>query len=326
MKTKVGLLVSIFVFFLLSANGQIRNETSRFKVIGYYSLQSAMAVDLKSVPFTKLTHINLWFLNPDTLGNFTQDFSALVPFIEAAHRNQVKVLVSIGGGTKHPYYARLLKKDNRAMFVNNLRSVVLQYNLDGIDVDLEGSDIDENYENFAVELAQSLKSQQKLITAAIAIFYKDALTDKALAQYDFVNIMSYDHTGPWRPEKPGPHSTYAQAVEALEYFGKARSIPSEKMTLGVPFYGYGYGPTLTSPAVSMNYGEILSAFPGAESVDQWDMPGGKMMYYNGIATMKQKTALAKEKASGIMIWQVLGDAPAPNSLLDAINEVAYGKK
>jgi hypothetical protein len=27
---------------------------------------------------------------------------------------------------------------------------VLQYDLDGIDVDLEGSDLDENYENFAL--------------------------------------------------------------------------------------------------------------------------------------------------------------------------------
>src|SRR4051794_39715461 len=127
MKTKVGLLISIFAFGLLSANGQPRNEKSRFKVIGYYSLQSAMAVDLKSVPFTKLTHINLWFLNPDTLGNFTEDFSALFPFIEAAHSNQVKVLVSISGGPKHPYYAKLLKEDKRGMFINHLLSVVLQY-------------------------------------------------------------------------------------------------------------------------------------------------------------------------------------------------------
>jgi hypothetical protein len=49
------------------------------------------------------------------------------------------------------------------------------------------------------------------------------------------------------------------------------------------------------------------------------------MYYNGIPTIKQKTALAKEKASGIMIWQILGDAPGPKSLLGAINEVAYGR-
>jgi len=96
------------------------------------------------------------------------------------------------------------------------------------------------------------------------------------------------------------------------------------MVLGVPFYGYGYGPELTSPAVTMTYAQISSTFPGSEQVDQWNMPGGKIIYYNGIPTIRQKTALAREKASGIMIWQILGDAPGEQSLLAAINDVAYG--
>ena len=33
-----------------------------------------------------------------------------------------------------------------------------------------------------------------------------------------------------------------------------------------------------------------------------------------------------EKASGIMIWQILGDAPSDLSLLGAINETAYGTR
>ena len=65
--------------------------------------------------------------------------------------------------------------------------------------------------------------------------------------------MSYDRTGPWRPEKPGPHAAYEHAVEDLEYFGVVRKRPKDKMTLGLPFYGYGYGPELTSKAISMNY-------------------------------------------------------------------------
>jgi hypothetical protein len=97
------------------------------------------------------------------------------------------------------------------------------------------------------------------------------------------------------------------------------------MTLGVPFYGYGYGPELTSPAISMNYREIVSKFPGAETKDEWKMPDGKTLYYNGIPTIKQKTILAGEKASGIMIWQVRGDARGPKSLLKVINKVGKRK-
>ncbi len=54
--------------------------------------------------------------------------------------------------------------------------------------------------------------------------------------------MSYDHTGPWRPEKPGPHAPYEEAQAALAYFGVDRKIPKDKLVLGVPFYGYGFGP------------------------------------------------------------------------------------
>ena len=94
----------------------------------------------------------------------------------------------------------------------------------------------------------------------------------------------------------------------------------------MPFYGYGFGPELTSPPIGLDYGEILTQFPEAESSDEFKMPEGKILYYNGIATIKQKTALAKEKASGIMIWQLQGDAPGEHSLLKAINDAAFEKQ
>jgi GH18 family chitinase len=274
----------------------------------------------KDVPFKQLTHINLWFFNPDSLGNFTQDLSGIEPFVTKAHRKDVKILFSIGGGSKQKQYHKLLKDEYRGALVSNLVEQALKYNVDGIDVDLEGSDIDDNYENFVIELGKALRVHNKLLTAAIAVYYKDQLSDKALAQYDFVNVMSYDRTGPWRPEKPGPHAAYEHAVADLDYFGTVRNIPKEKMTLGVPFYGYGYGPELTSPAISMNFHEIVTAFPGSEHVDQWKREDGKIIYYNGIPTMKKKTELAKEKAGGIMIWQVRGDAKGSKSLLKTIHK------
>ena len=302
------------------------DRAATFKVIGYYSLRAAMSADVSTVPFDKLTHVNLSFLNPDAEGRFTQDYSAVAPFIEAAHRQRVKVLASIGGGGRHPVYRDVLADAKRASFVKALTDIAERYKLDGIDVDLEGSDIDANYEPFVVELGRALRASNRLMTSAIAVFYKDQLTDAALAQYDFVNIMSYDHTGPWRPERPGPHSTYAHAQDALEYFGNERKIPKDKMVLGVPFYGYGFGPELSSPAVTMTFKDIAATFPGAEAVDEWPLAGGKTIYYNGLPTIRRKTALAKEKASGIMIWQILGDAPGEKSLLTAINDVGYATR
>ena len=309
---------------LLSFECRAQEEKSKFRIVGYYSLKSAATADLTSVPFDELTHINLYFLNPDSLGNFNQDLSGLIPFIEAAHSHNVKVIPSIAGGGPHAYYHDLLKKGKRKKLVDDLLQIVLTNNFDGIDVDLEGSDIDENYEDFAIDLAKEFHKHKKLVTSAIAVFYTDQLSDRALKQYDFVNVMSYDHTGPWTPEKPGPHSTYEQATEDLDYFITIRKIPKSKVGLGVPFYGYGFGPTLTSPPSSLDYGQIVTEFPGAELADSTAMPGGAIMYYNGIGTIRKKTDLTKEKASGIMIWQLSGDATADKSLLKVINEEAYG--
>lgn len=312
--------------FLLLATpdlfAQARVTTPDFKIVGYYSLRAATTADTAAVPFDLITHVNLAFLNPDSLGIFQQDLSGLEAFVEAAHAHDVRVLFSIGGGGDHPQYRRLLQNDMRPVLIERLVEQVMRYEVDGIDVDLEGSDIDENYEPFVVELARALREHGKLITAAIAVYYKDQLSDRALAQYDFVNIMVYDRTGPWRPDRPGPHSTYADAVDDLAYFGEERGIPASKMTLGVPFYGYGFGTEPNSDVITMNYDQIVGTFAGAEWVDHWHLPNGAIIYYNGIPTIKRKTELAREKASGIMIWQLRGDAPGHKSLLRTINAAA----
>lgn len=312
MKTKL-----IIGCLILLATGSHTLAQQPFKIVGYYGIEAALQGTNR--PAIKgLTHINLWFLNPDSLGNFTADLTGLKPFIAKAHKKNIKVLFSIGGGSKHPQYLYLLNDDHRAKLIAGFIGQVEKYNVDGIDVDLEGSDIGGYYEKFVVELGRALHARNKLMTAAIAIYYKEQFTDVALQQYDFMNVMSYDRTGPWRPDKPGPHSTYTHASEDLEYFNGERGIPKEKLTLGVPFYGYGYGPEPTSPAITKSYKEIVKMFKGAEYEDEWKMPDGKVIYYNGIPTIKIKTMLAKEKASGIMIWQVLGDAPRAKSLLKAI--------
>ena len=314
MKIAAHILIAGFICLAMEA----RTAPPDFKIVGYYSLNEAMKGPNNPI-FKQLTHINLWFLNPDSVGNFTRDLSDLGPFVDAAHKKNVKVLFSIGGGSRQPQYHWLLKDDQRPVLVRNLVAETLKYGLDGVDVDLEGRDIDENYEKFILELAAALRPHGKLLTAAIAVYYKDQFTDTALGQFDFVNIMVYDRTGPWRPEQPGPHSLYEHAVEDLAYFGEERRISKERMVLGVPFYGHAFGQP-GDRASSMNYKQIVAEYPGAEQADEWKLSDGRTIYYNGIPTMKRKTLLAKEKASGIMIWHVLGDAPGKKSLLKAIDK------
>jgi GH18 family chitinase len=315
------------LFFISCSTTNLPENThskgnSDFRIVGYYSLEEALSVNPADVPFHLVTHINLWFLNPDSFGNYEADLSGLSDFVEEAGNENVKVLFSIGGGGNYPHYDHLLTEDYRSELIDNLVDEVLKYNIDGVDVDLEGSAINENYEPFVIELGKELRNHDKMMTSAIAVYYKDQLTDQALVQYDFMNIMVYDRTGPWRPDQPGPHSTYQNAVDDLDYFKSERSLPEEKILLGVPFYGYAFSTQPNSPPMSMNYDEITASFPGSEWVDEWKMPGGYTLYYNGIPTIIKKTVLAKEEASGIMIWQLLGDTEDEKSLLKTINEVA----
>lgn len=318
--------LSILVFASITS---FTSSAQTFKIVGYYPIDQAMKVDTSQVPFNKLTHLILAFVNPDSAGNLNQDFSALTPFIKAAHTHNVKVLYSIGGGSYQGQYHALLKDAKRPDLIKNLVAKVAQYDADGIDVDLEsgyafGSEVDPNYGVFIKDLAKSLKSKNKLITAALPSAPGNVVTHDVLTQFDFINIMSYDHTGPWSPDRAENHASYSAAMDDLNYYLNTLKVPKDKLILGVPFYGHGFGPSLTDPVIPwMTYKEIVSTYAGAEWVDHWHMPNGYIMYYNGIPTIKNKTQLAKKNAAGIMIWEIMYDVTdSRKSLLNAINEAA----
>ncbi|MES1219914.1 MAG: glycosyl hydrolase family 18 protein [Bacteroidota bacterium] len=289
-------------------------SNAQFRVIGYVHPWK-VAPDMTKISFNKITHLNIAFVNPDSAGNLVIP-AAFDSLIKTAHQFNVKVLASIGGGSHNPYYASLLNDTNRAGFIDSLVNLAVVYNLDGIDVDIENETIDSNYEKLVVDLSRKLKPLKKLLTSAVATWNGDKISDAALKKFDFINVMSYDQTGPWTPDKPGPHSTYEKAVDDLNYWINTRKISKKKINLGLPFYGYCFG---TQYGASMSYAEIINTFPGAELLDEIAPPTGGNIYYNGLPTIKKKTTLALKKAGGVMVWQLMQDDMGSNSLLNAID-------
>ncbi len=328
MKLRSLFLVLCLLMISFLSFSQKKIKPKPFKVVGYYFLNAALRdtihADSSYLFLNKITHLNIAFINPDSTGNFNQ-YLAIDTLIKKAHQKKVKVLASIAGGGSHAYYHPLLQDNNRKVFIQNLVSLIKRYDLDGVDVDLEGSDIDSNYQPFVIELAAALKAHKKLITAAIATAYKDQLPDNALKKFDFINIMSYDQTGPWEPANPGDHSPYSMAEADLNYWHNMRSIPKQKLVLGLPFYGYGFG-AIDSPVVSMSYKQIVSLYPRRLLSGTLQLPNHVVMYFNNQETIKMKTELALQKAGGVMIWQLLGDAEGDLSLLTAINEAVENDK
>ncbi|HYG38189.1 MAG TPA: glycosyl hydrolase family 18 protein [Cytophagales bacterium] len=291
---------------------------SQKKVVGY--LPSWVDYNYIAGSIDKLTHLNIAFENPDTDGNLSFATSNN-DVINAARAKGVKVLVSIAGGgasvdpVKTAIYFDLISDEKRAGFVQKILTYLKDHNFDGLDVDLEGSAINEDYDDFIKDLSAALKPEGKLLTSALShVNGGDRINPETYQYFDFINIMAYDATGPWRPNQGGQHSSFEFGKSSLEFW-VGRGLPKEKAILGVPFYGYGFWNSFHE---GMSYADIIKKYPGSENQDQV----ADTIYYNGIPTIKAKAQLVlDEEYGGIMIWQIAQDAQGPKSLLLVINEI-----
>lgn len=286
-------------------------------VVGYLFANEQLLNAAKQVDFAKITHLNIAFINPDAQGNFAA-VAGLKEATQLAHNSGVKVFASFAGGNPPQHLKTLLQPAQQSKLIEQFAQLIDRYNLDGIDVDLEGDFIDGNYESFVLALSKMLRSKGKEMTAAVATWTSDRISDKSLAVYNLLHIMSYDHTGPWNKDKPGPHATYEQMIADFTHWRDSRKVPAHKLVIGVPFYGYGFGEAI---ADDITFKELIAQYPIAADADEIDIPGKGTFYYNGRKTIGKKAAYAREqRAAGIMIWHLLADAPAPNSLLHIIVE------
>lgn len=299
--------------------GTANTAAAQSKVVAYVPNWVDLTAFAAEIDYAKLTHINLAFENPTNDRGEMSFQSKNVAVIEQARRRGVKVLVSLAGGgvatdrTLQARYFDLIGPVKRAGFVALLSEYVSRYQLDGLDVDLEGPAINQDYGPFVRELAVALRVKGKLITAALSRGYGgERVPDDALRAFDFVNIMAYDGAGFWKPDQPGQHASMELARGSVNYF-VARGLPKAKAVLGVPFYGYGFGEAFRKRGYS--YVSIVSTYPGAEQADQ----AGRTIWYNGIPTIKAKSQyVLDEGLGGIMIWSLDNDAKDHRSLLAAI--------
>ena len=303
-KNIIILLVFICIFF---------NANAQYKVVAYLPKYTSSLEDhINAFDFTKITHLNIAFFNPDATGNFpASQGTGLNAIVTKAHLNNVKVLLSIGGGSLRPNYSDLLKDANRANFVSKVVALVALYNADGVDIDLEGDNIDENYNVFITDLSAQLKPSGKLLTAAVAWWTRARINNDALAAFDFINVMAYDKAG-------SEHSPYSYATQHIAYWKGDRGLPASKIIVGVPFYGW-YTKDDGS-LKEMSYKEVLAGYPGSENKDFITRTDGYVLNYNGIPTIQNKTALSLGEGGGIMFWQVLQDNAGTFSLLQSIQD------
>jgi chitinase len=266
-----------------------------FKVIGYVP---SWAGEVSQIDFGRLTHINYAFALPNNNGTLRAipNTAKLQSLVTAAHARGVKVSLSIGGWNG----------GNDSAF--EALAVQSQYNLDGIDIDWEYPDpgaSGTNYTRLMQQLCTALRARGKLCTAAVVAQggTGGGIQPAVFAEVDYLMIMAYDGgTG-------AANSPYSYAVSSLDYWLN-RGLPRSKAVLGVPFYGRG-----STWSAYLGYNAIVAADSQAPFKDL-----SRGYHYNGIATMKRKTQLARDRASGVMIWELSQDTRDSTSLLRAIRE------
>lgn len=272
------------LFLLLIGTTNVKGQTSPFRIIGYVPAWSDVPTFTQNFDFKQVTHLNYAFQNPDAAGNLVGSNTGLAALVSKAHANNVKVLVSIGGGSaadgivKDYFHNLVSTSEMRAAFIHKIALYLKTYKLDGLDVDEEGPAINSNYGAFIKQLTDSLKPKGYLLTTAVGWGHEKIL-NTTLPLFDYVTLMAYDYTGDWNQTRPGQHAPYWYAQKMITDFLK-RGVKKENLCLGLPFYGYGF---YKLPG-SYNYKTILARFPDAWQKDQV----GDTIYYNGMTTIWKK--------------------------------------
>src|SRR5260370_26238345 len=142
-----------------------------------------------------MTNLSLAFATANTgngwnLGADDKDVDALVA---AAHEANVKVLPSLGGGGgDQSVIAQFNDPANLGRLVDSLDQMVAARGFDGVDIDIEDpGNLGANYSAFVAAIVAKLHPQHKLVTAAVASYLQDSMSDTTLPSFDFINVMVY---------------------------------------------------------------------------------------------------------------------------------------
>lgn len=305
-------------------------------LIGYVAAFKGLDMSMERLPPRAYTHLNIAFANPDPAGRFVAkqrltcmpgaggeatDLRALRDAVQRMQATGARVSVSLGGGTIPGCsgdWRELLSPDRRAATIDALVSLVESTGLDGVDVDLEGALLTEidragNYTPFIAALSAELRKRGKLLSCATASYEGGMIPDQSIRYFDYVNVMSYDAIGTSWGTPGDEHSPLAMAARDMALW-RGKGVPAERLVLGVPFYGYGFG----GLAPNWSYRDLARDHGADADVIGRACAGCAYITYNGPETITRKAELALAEGAGVMVWEVSQDTP-DHALVNAIH-------
>lgn len=123
--------------------GVEQESADDFKIVAYYP--SWKPEEIKKIQYDKVTHINYAFAIPTSEGGLLplDNEDTIIKIIEQAHKRDVKVLLSVGGGTYgnkklDEVFTKATETEEKSLkFTRKIKEVVDVYGFDGVDIDWE---------------------------------------------------------------------------------------------------------------------------------------------------------------------------------------------
>jgi chitinase len=299
-----------------------------FYVVGYFPSYRVVA-NVPDVKFRMCNVINYAFANINNTGNLVLGNATHLTDVKTkAKNNGAKIFISVSG-LAADFKTMASGTSGRTTFINQIMNLVRTYGLDGVDMDWEFPRTDDgtdfSYTALMKQLSDSCHTNSKYyLTAAItagkyAGVIRDAISSELwLGNYvDWFNIMSYDDFSTTVPYQH--HCNLALANTSFNYWINTRGIPASKAVLGIAGYGRASGITQTGTILSfVDIVNLQGGNPQSDSAIVSNAGLNYTIYYNGIATVKKKAMLAKQRGNGIMLWEKSQDMHDANSLLKAV--------
>ncbi len=248
-----------------------------------------------------------------------------VQYINWAKNNNYKVWAMVSNNSyKETTNVILNNYELRQKLIQNIVSLAVQYNLDGVNIDFENvyeKDKDV-FSRFIIELAPRLKECG--ITLSVDVTAPDGSADWSLCYdrnviadvSDYIVFMAYDQYGNGS-NKVGTTAGYNWVENNIKKFIGQEDIKSDKIILGIPLYTRLWKETrsgdITSSVVNMN--SIENVLPD-DVEKKWDedlkqyyveYKEGNITYKMWIEdeeSIKQKVSLVnKYNLAGVAAWE-----------------------
>lgn len=215
------------------------------------------------------------------------------------------------GASSGEWKAMVADETARTVFAENIKKVLQQHKLDGIDLDFEWAENAKEYEDYSLailKMREVLGDRYIFSVSLHPVCYK--ISREAIAAVDFISLQCY---GP-SPVR-FPIGKYCSDIQMVLDYG----IPKEKLVAGVPFYGVTKDNSKKTEAYFSFVQDGLITGAAQNEVTY----KGDVYVFDGQDNIRAKTRYAKEQGvKGMMSWDLATDLPLSDdrSLLKAMVE------